>query len=155
VGGESSPEGGSEPARGRSAAKDAAVRASLTPLRPGERPRAVTVAAVLALALALINAGAYLAGSQIAGQRPQLVAVAAPVLLLLLLAWGMWRARYWAVLTMQVLLAVLITLFAVLGVFAENARSALLALAVVSGAGTLFWFLVKAMARIQMPGRDG
>jgi hypothetical protein len=43
----------------------------------------------------------------------------------------------------------------VLGVFAENARSAMLALAVVSGAGTLFWFLVKAMARIQMPGRDG
>ena len=31
---------------------------------------------------------------------------------------------------------------------------ALLVLAIVVPAGTLFWFMVKAMARIQMPRRD-
>ena len=141
-------------ARGRSASRDAAARAALVPLKPGERPRAVTVAAVVALVLAVGNALAYALGGQIAGQRPQPVAVAAPVLLLSLLAWGMWRARYWAVLTTQVLLAFLVLLFGTLAVFAENARSLLVALVVALGAGTLFWFLVKAMARLQMRTQD-
>jgi hypothetical protein len=63
----------------------------------------------------------------------------------------MWRARYWAVLVAQVMLMLLITLFAVLAVFAENLRSVGVALLVVALAGTLFWHLVKAMARLQMP----
>jgi hypothetical protein len=120
------------------------------PLRPGERPRAVTVAALAALAAGLANALAYLAGWEIAGQRPQLVAVAAPVTLLLLVAWGMWRARYWAVLVMQIMLVVLVALFTVLAVLAENLRSLGVAVVVVGLAGTLFWHLVRAMARLQM-----
>ena len=36
---------------------------------------------------------------------------------------------------------------------AESVLGALLALAVIAAAGTMFWFLVKAMARIQMPDR--
>jgi hypothetical protein len=42
-------------------------------------------------------------------------------------------------------------------VFAMTAASVwalLLALAIIGSAGTLFWFMVKAMARIQMPTRD-
>ena len=137
--------------RGRSAERDAAARAALVPLRPGERPRAVTAAALLALAAALANALAFLAGAEIAGRRPAPVTVAAPVTLLLLVAWGLWRARYWAVLVTQVMLVLLITLFAILAVFAENLRSLGVALLVVAAAGTLFWHLVKAMARLQMP----
>jgi hypothetical protein len=34
---------------------------------------------------------------------------------------------------------------------AESVLGALLATAVIAAAGTMFWFLVKAMARIQMP----
>jgi hypothetical protein len=33
--------------------------------------------------------------------------------------------------------------------------AALIAVAAVGAAGTLFWFLIKAMARIQMPRRPG
>jgi hypothetical protein len=38
---------------------------------------------------------------------------------------------------------------------ASNLRGALLSLAVIAVAGPLFWFLIRAMARIQMPERPG
>lgn len=139
---------------GRSEAKNAAARAALQPLAPGHRPMAVTVAAVGALLLAVVNAIAYAAGWEIAGQRPQLVTVAAPVLLMLLLAWGMWRVRYWAVLTTQVVLALLVSLFTILALFAQNWRSVAVAVLIVVPASVLFWKLVKAMARIQMRSRS-
>lgn len=138
----------------RSEAKDAAARAALKPLAPGERPLAVTVAAVGALLLAVINASSYVAGWEIAGQRPQLVNVAAPVLLLLLLAGGMWRMSYWAVLATQVVLAMLVCLFTMLAMFAQNWRSVAVAVLIVVPASVLFWKLIKVMARIQMRSRS-
>jgi cyanophycinase-like exopeptidase len=75
--------------------------------------------------------------------------------LLCVMAYGMWRARYWAVLGMQTLLAITI-IFASLGlVTATSAGAAVLLTAMILAGGTLFWFLVKAMARIQMPERPG
>jgi len=47
-------------ARGR--AKDEAARAALKPLAPGERPTAVTVGAIAALAIAAANVIAMIAG---------------------------------------------------------------------------------------------
>lgn len=123
------------------------------PLREGERPRAVTVAAIVALLLGLGNLVAYFAGLEIAGERPTLAAVIPPSLLMLIAAWGMWRARYWAVLGMQALLGIVIVIFALGGLFALSLKGVLIVLAVIVPAGTLFWFLVKAMARIQMPER--
>ena len=123
------------------------------PLREGERPRAVTVAALVALLLALGNLIAYAAGLEIRGERPAFAQVAAPTLLMLVAAWGMWRARYWAVLGMQVILGFLMVLFGLLAFTAQNVWAVLVALAVIAPAGALFWFLVKAMARIQMPAR--
>ena len=69
------------------------------------------------------------------------------------MAIGLWRARYWAVLGFQTLLALLIVIWSLLLVKAESAVGALLATAIVALAGTMFWFLVKALARIQMPDR--
>ena len=69
------------------------------------------------------------------------------------MAVGLWRARYWAVLGFQTLLALLIVIWSLLLVKAETALGALLATADRGAAGTLFWFLVKALARIQMPDR--
>jgi hypothetical protein len=67
----------------------------------------------------------------------------------------MWRARYGAVLGMQTLLAITIV-FASLGLItATTIWAALLLTAIIVGAGALFWFLVKAMARLQMPERPG
>jgi multisubunit Na+/H+ antiporter MnhC subunit len=74
---------------------------------------------------------------------------------MLLVAYGMWKAKYWAVLGMHALLAILILVFSLLAVKAENVFELLIALAVIGSAGTLFWFLIKAMARIQMPPRPG
>jgi hypothetical protein len=137
----------------RAEQKNAAVRASLEPLRVGERPLAVTIGALVALAIGVANLIAYAAGVEIDGERPALLFVIGQSGLMLVAAWGMWGARYWAVLGMQALLVLLIVLFAVLVLTAANVLAVVVSLAVIGAAGTLFWFLIKAMARIQMPAR--
>jgi hypothetical protein len=137
----------------RSETKNAAARARLVPLAEGERPRAVTVGAIVAALFGALNAGLWLAGLDIRGQRPSVLALVFS-LLLLVTAWGMWRARYWAVLAFQVLLALTLISVAVPVITSANSIQALVFVAVVLvPGGGLFWFLVKAMARIQMPER--
>lgn len=138
----------------RSEQKNAEVRAALVPLAPGERPTAVTVGAIVAALLGLVNLVLYAAGFEVDGERPQLVGVLAFSALMLTAAWGMWKVRYWAVLGMQALLGILIVIFSIVLVTAQDIWGVLLMLAIVGAAGTLFWFMVKAMARIQMPTRD-
>ena len=75
--------------------------------------------------------------------------------LLALVAYGMWRARYWAVLGMQTLLALTIVFCSLALVQAVNLWAFVLVSVMLVASGTLFWFLVKAMARIQMPERPG
>ena len=143
-------------ARGR--AKDEEVRRSLKPLAPGERPTAVTVAAAAAVLLAVANVIAVVAGWDGVTGSDRGPAIAGTLLvtgLLCVMAYGMWKARYWAVLGMQTLLAITI-IFASLGlVTSTSVVAALVLTAIILAAGTLFWFLVKAMARIQMPERPG
>ncbi len=138
----------------RSEQKNAEARAALVPLAPGERPAAVTVGAIVAAGLGLANLGLYVAGFEIDDERPQVVGVLAFSALMLTAAWGMWKARYWAVLGMQALLGLLIVILSLVLVTAEDVWGVLLLLAIIIPAGTLFWFMVKAMARIQMPTRD-
>jgi cation transport ATPase len=140
------------PRRRSSEERNAEARAELEPLAEGERPTAVTVAAILAATLALANAAFFAAGVEIDGNRPQAGALLFCVVMLAA-AWGMWRTRYWAVLGMQALLAVAVILFSMLLLVASNVLAVVISLAVIGGAGTLFWFLVKSLARIQMPER--
>ncbi|HKP89420.1 MAG TPA: hypothetical protein VJT75_05540 [Thermoleophilaceae bacterium] len=137
-------------ARGsRSEAKDAAARARLEPLREGERPLPVTIGALLLAALALANGVWFATGSEIGGSHdPRVLAYS---VLMGIVAVGMWRVRYWAVLLMQALLTIAMLLFSLLALKASNVQTALICLAIIGGSGTLFWKLVKAMARIQMP----
>jgi hypothetical protein len=68
----------------------------------------------------------------------------------------MWRTRYWAVLGMQAVLALVLIGFSIsLMIFFASGDfvRAAVSLAVIAAAGLLFWFMVKAMARIQMPDR--
>jgi hypothetical protein len=154
----SAPVSAAPPQRGyaRGRAKDEEVRRSLKPLAPGERPAAATAGALAAAGLALANVIAVVAGwDGITGsERGQaLLGSALVTVLLCVMAYGMWKAKYWAVLGMQTLLAITI-IFASLGlVTAASIGAALLLTAMIIAAGTLFWFLVKAMARIQMPER--
>jgi hypothetical protein len=142
-------------ARGR--AKDEAARAALTPLGPGERPTAVTVGAAVAGLLAAANLIAVVAGwDGAAGSDDRARAIAGSLLvtgLLCAVAWGMWNARYWAVLGMQTLLALTLIASTLGLVTAGSAGAILVLIAIIVLAGTLFWFMVKAMARIQMPER--
>lgn len=138
-------------ARGRE--RDAAARAALKPLAPGERPRAVTIAALLAFAIAVANLGLYLAGWEVRGQDPELGGALVVCGVFALAGYGMWRTRYWAVIGFEVLLGVLIVSAALSLMLASNLSAALLSLAVIAAAGPLFWFLIRAMARIQMPQR--
>ena len=130
------------------------VRKSLEPLAEGERPTVVTVASILSATVALFTIGAWIAGVEVDGSRPEFVQALAPALLFGLMAWGMWKARYWAVLGFQTLLV--FVLFAAAWGLATQAGSAvqvLASLGLLAVAGTFFWFLIKAMARIQMPSR--
>jgi hypothetical protein len=138
----------------RAEERNQAARESLEPLADGERPLVVTIAAVLSALLALSILAGYLAGAHVNGERPHLAQVLAPALLMGVMAWGMWRARYWAVLGFQLLLVFLI-FSAVFGLAVQAASVAQFAatLGLLAVAGTFFFFMVKAMARIQMPER--
>ncbi len=138
----------------RSEQKNAAARAALEPLAPGERPVPVTIGAIVAAALGLANIAFYFAGFEVDGERPQIVGVLAFSALMLTAAWGMWNVRYWAVLGMQTLLGLLIVIFSLVLVTARDIWGVLLLLAIIIPTGILFWKMVKAMARIQMPRRD-
>ena len=84
------------------------AREALEPLAEGERPLVVTIGAVLAGLIALSIIAGYLAGVEVDGDKPRLAQVLAPALLMGVMAWGMWRARYWAVLGFQLILVFLI-----------------------------------------------
>jgi cation transport ATPase len=143
----------------RSRQRDEDARASLKPLKPGERPTAVTVGAVVAAVLAVANlialAAGYNAGKDTLSVGSNLTGTFVVVGVLVLVAYGMWRARYWAVLGMQTLLALTMIFAALALLTAVSLWAALLVLIILGLSGTLFWFLVKAMARIQMPERPG
>lgn len=140
--------------RARGEARNEAARAALEPLKPGERPLAVTLGAIVAAISGVVNLGLTLAGVEVRGEEQELLPQALTSGLLLLMAWGMWRARYWAVLGMEALLGITILLVALFVILeAGVVTGLLLTAAVLAPAGALFWFLVRAMARIQMPER--
>lgn len=139
-------------ARGR--ARDEAARAALEPLAEGERPAAVTVGALVAAALALAEVISFAIGYD-PGEDGRVVRSVLVVGLLGFMAWGMWRTRYSAVLGVQTLLGMTVVYASVAAMFAANLNAVILVIAIVVPAGALFWFLVKSMARIQMPRRPG
>jgi hypothetical protein len=130
------------------------ARARLEPLAAGERPTVVTVGALLTGLVALSIVVTYLAGVKVNGETPKLASVAAPALITGVLAWGLWRARYWAALGFQIVLVFLLFcgLYGLL-VEAETLTGFAVTVGLLAVSGALFLFMVKAMARIQMPER--
>lgn len=147
----------------RSEAKNQAAREALEPLEAGERPTVVTVGAVISALIAISTIVGYLAGVEVTKfgsdgiqqgeDKAPLFSVVSVVLLMGVMAWGMWKARYWAVLGFQALL-VLVLVAASLGlVQATEWVQALATTLLIVAAGAMFFFMIKAMARIQMPER--
>lgn len=170
-GGDAGPNGGPPPAEKESGAdamkagyakaevKNQRVRDSLEPLEPGERPTVVTVGAVFAGIVALILWGstiyALVTGTKVNGEEVNIAQWASLAAIFTLMAWGMWGAKYWAVLGFQMLLVILILAcvlgLVIAGTLLQFISTTLLAI----GLSLLFYFMVKAMARIQMPERPG
>jgi hypothetical protein len=142
------------PPRLRGEQRDAALRAELEPLAEGERPGAVTIAAVVSFVMAIANVAASLAGADLGSKATGFTVIS--TVLLLACAGGMWfGARYWAVLGfMMILVFQILTLsFAIIRV--EDWWAALIILVVLGLLGWLFFKLIRALARIQMPDRPG
>jgi hypothetical protein len=147
------------PPRSRSEERNAAVRATLTPLAPGERPWPLKIAVLIAL---LIGAGDLVAvivngKFNVGGAHSGPTGVILFSVLMLVCAAGMWQLRYWAVLGFQAILAFVILFFSLLLLRAENLLAVVAGVVVVGGGGYLFFKLVRILSRLQMPkppGRD-
>lgn len=158
--------GGGETAQGyaermsrRAEAKNEAVRATLEPLEEGERPGAVTAGAVISAVLATIFTVSALVAAigsvEVRGEEPSPVPLVVFGAVLWMMSWGLFKARYWAVLGFQMLLVLFMLSAAVGLVGAETVLQMAATLLLLFGAGALFYFMIRAMARIQMPAPPG
>jgi len=136
----------------RAEERNAAVRATLTPLAPGERPPALKVAIAVALLLALSNLVAFALGADVPGSGSRVGGLLF-VAVMLLAAWGMWQRRYWAVLGFATLMALITVAFSLLLLIASNVLAVAICLAFAGSAGWLFWKLIRVMGRLQAPQR--
>jgi len=135
--------------------KNQAAREALEPLAPGERPGVVTIGAVFSTVVAVILwvscVVAVATDAKVDGKSVNVFQWVLLAGVMTLMAWGMWRARYWAVLGFQMVLVLLI-IAGVLGlVVAPTLLQIVSTVILVIGLSLLFWHMVKAMARIQMP----
>ena len=138
--------------------KNQATRESLEPIKEGERPKVLVVGAIFSAVVAtifLVSAiVALLTDTTVDGNEPSPIPLAAFAVIMLAMAFGLWTLRYWAVLGFQMLL-ILFLLGAVFGLIqATTILQALGTAALIAICGALFYFMVKAMARIQMPTRE-
>ena len=134
----------------RGEARNEEIRRNLEPLGPGERPGAVTIAAAVALVLAIANSIALALGETVNGDDVTAPGIGLSVVLLVC-AIGMWQARYWAVLGFQALLVIQIIISAGALMVAPTWWQALILLIITGLGGWLFWKLIRALARLQMP----
>jgi hypothetical protein len=135
----------------RSEERNERIRRRLEPLAPGEVPGAVKVAVAVAALFAVANTVALALGRTFTGDA--VVPGVAFSIVLVVTAVFMWRGKYWAVLGFQSLLALQIISAAVALLVVDDWRAALVLVAVVLLGGWLFWKLVRALARLQMPAR--
>ena len=132
--------------------RDAAVRDALEPLPIGERPGAVTVAAVVAFVMGIANAVAAALGETLGSKATGFTIISTAILLAC--AGGMWfGARYWAVMGFMVVLVFQLLSLCFALVRVEHWYVALILVVVIGLLGALFYKLIRALARIQMPER--
>lgn len=139
----------------RSEQKNAAVRATLTPYRSGERPWALRIAVVVALLIGAGDLVEVLVGGKLGfgNTHPGVGGVILFSVLMLVCAVGMWRMKYWAVLGFEAILAFVVLFFSLALIRASNLAGVVIAVVVVAGGGFLFYKLVRVLSRIQMPRR--
>ena len=135
--------------RVRGEARNQQRRAALQPLAANERPTALRVAVAVAVVLAITIAVGTATVHQLRSHGGSVPGGMFLCVLLLALAWGMFRQRYWAVVCFEGLLAfqmIVASLALVLAATLYAAVGCTLALAL---GGWLFWVLIRVMGRIQ------
>jgi hypothetical protein len=140
-------------AASRSEERNAAVRATLTPLAPDDRPWPIRIGALLSLAIAVSNVVQVIVGGKVEFGKNHITPVGPLIFAVLMVACaiGMWQKRYWAVLGFQALLALVVLFCALLLVRASNALGFVVGAVGVVGPGYLFFKLVRVLSRIQLP----
>lgn len=133
--------------------RDEQARSALTPLEPGERPPALRVAVAVAVLLALGVVVGVLTIHDLSRHGGSLAGGVFLACALVLLALGMYRRRYWAVLGFEAVLAFQIIVTSLALVVASTLLAAGLCLLSIVLGGWLFWKLVRVMGRIQAQDR--
>jgi hypothetical protein len=128
---------------------DRQARAALKPLGPDERPPALVVAVVVAAVCAVAVFVGALTIHDLSRHGGSLAGGVFLAGVLALLAVGMYRRRYWAVLGFEALLAFQVLVTSLALVVADTVKAALLCLLGIVLGGWLFWKLVRVMGRIQ------
>ncbi len=135
----------------RTEARNAAVRAGLTPIGPAERPAPLMVAVAVALVLAMAVVLGALTVHDLARRGGSLPGAVLLCVLLVVAAVGMYRRRYWAVLGFEALLGFQIMVTSLALVVASTLAAAALCLFSIGLSGWLFYKLIRVMARLQVP----
>ena len=141
----------------KSEVRNERAREDLMPLEEGERPLVVTIGAVISTVIAVATVVAYVSGVEVnivnstEQERPNPISVFAPAVLFAVMAGGMWQAKYWAVLGFQAIMAIVMVGSVLTLITSTSIFQALSVAAVLIVSAALFWFTVKALARIQMP----
>jgi len=140
------------PPRLRGEARNEELRAELEPLAPGERPKIIAVSAAITLVLAVVNGVLAATGYEVDGANTTQSAIIFAAIMLALTV-GLWQVQYWAAVGFQVVLG-LTAVSAGLGLLvSSNLRALVLCVVLLVASGTLFWFLIRAMGRMQAPRR--
>jgi ABC-type multidrug transport system fused ATPase/permease subunit len=138
--------------------RNAEARAKLEPLEEGERPTAVTVGAIASAVLAIVftvSAVLAIAGVEAGGREIKPLPIIVFGAVLWAMTVGMWRSRYWAVLGFQTVLLLVMLASAFGLVVVASVLQAVGTTLLLAGSATLFYFMIRAMARIQMPSPPG
>jgi hypothetical protein len=144
---------GSPSGRAPRPSREELARAHLEPLGADERPAALLVAVAVAVLLALVVVVGVLTIHDLSRHGGSLAGGVFLACVLVLLALGMYRRRYWAVLGFEALLAFQIIVTSLALVVASTLLAAGLCLFSIMLAGWLFWKLVRVMGRIQAQDR--
>jgi hypothetical protein len=136
--------------RARGEERTQLARDALRPLGPRERPAALRVAIAVCVALAIAVIAGAATVHDLSRHGGSLPGAALLAVVLALLAQGMYRRRYWAVLSFEALLAFQIIVTSLALVVASTLAAAAICLVSICLGGWLFWKLVRVMGRIQV-----
>jgi hypothetical protein len=141
--------GATPPGRPERGQREELLRAELEPLGEDEWPRALLAAIAVCVLLAIAVIAGALSVHNLSRHGGSLPGGAFLAFVLLALALGMYRHRYWAVLGFEALLAFQIIVTSLALVVASTIAAAVICVVSVGLGGWLFWKLVRVMGRIQ------